>query len=97
MMNTSPLYRAQQVWTLTRENLARVCTDLGLEWYYDPIGYKIVFKRKGIDNTMLHDLEVCFGDPANLEFVAAKEVLMRMEYDDIRTMLDWWMKGRSTM
>lgn len=94
---TSPVYRAERAWTLTRENLAQVCADLNLEWYYDPIGYKISFRRKGIDNTMLRDLEECFGDPDNLEFVAAKEVLVRMAYDDIRAMLEWWMKGRSVM
>lgn len=94
---TSPLYRAQQAWTLTRENLVQVCVDLNLEWYYDPISYKIVFCRKKVDNTVLHDLEVCFGDPDSLQFVAAKEVLVRMAYEDIRTMLEWWMESRSTI
>lgn len=96
-MLTGPINYNKMIWTLTRENLSQVCTDLGLEWYYDPISYKIVFRRKGIENTTLHDLEMCFGDPDNLEFVAAKEVLMRMGYDDIRSMLDWWMKGRLTI
>ena len=96
-MMTSSMYRAEQAWTLTRENLFRVCSDLDLEWYYDPIQYRISFRRRGIDNTMLRDLEECFGDPDNLEFVAAKEVLVRMAYEDIRTMLEWWIKGRSVM
>lgn len=94
---TGPLYRAEQAWTLTRENMNRVCADLNLEWYYDPIRYRISFRRKGIDNTTLLDLEECFGDLDNLEFVVAKGVLVRMAYEDIRVMLEWWIKGRSVM
>ena len=89
-MITSPVYRAELSWSRTKGTLDRVCDDLGLEWDYDPARYVVRVWRSGWESQVAHNLEVCFGNPADLEFWVTKTVVMRMEECDIRNMLEWW-------
>lgn len=88
-MITSPLFGAERLWALT---LDRICYDLNLEWYYDQTSYRVVFERKRVENTMLHDLEMCFGDTVNLKLSVDRGVLMKMRYDETRAMLKSWVE-----
>ena len=75
----------------------RVCDDLDLELFFYPVSEKYVFKRKRVDDTLLYDLEMCFGDQHNIQFVASIAVLMRMSEGEMRKMLESWLKGRHTV
>ena len=97
MTNTSPMYRYKMSWISTREILDRVCDDLDLELFFCPVSKKYVFKRKRVDDTLLYDLEMCFGDQGNIQFVASIAVLMRMSEGEIRKMLETWLRGRHTI
>lgn len=96
-MTTSPLYRDGLSWKATSKVLDSICSALDLKWSWDPTRYLIVFQMSRPGDQTAHDLETCFGDPDPLEFRATKGVITRMPEDEIRVMLETWVRGKLSM